>query len=382
MRIAFYTIDLFCGREHLMPWRTVLEVAVRLLHAGHEVCVLNSRTDISVSSSNDENDWNGVRILTIGSGCNALVNIVNSLQFDILYIQATWRDGLKNLNSLKDIPFKKNVYFSGGVYDIDSAFKLAKEWGWNIAKPYILESLVPKRLLVRKMRKAGITNAIGFTPYTTKICQKAGFAESVCIQTGKDDFENVVADECILEKYNLKGKKWMLFSGAPAPTRGACELLKAIDKTNEKDLRVVLLMRTDVNSDYRCFNEIYERMSQKEKVIIIREKISRPQLRAFFGGAYYGLLPFIVIPSEIPVTYLELFSCGTPVITFNNGGTTSFLKDGLIISEKDVKSLAATLDEAWMADTVRKIKSDNALAFMKDYPNWDDVTKKWLLTAM
>ena len=265
MKITFYTIDLYKGREHLMPWRTVLEVALRLQYAGHDVCILNGRNDYSISESNEIIDWCELNIKTISLGYKALADMVNSLQPDVLYIQTTWRDGLKDFTPLKAISSKKIVYFSGGIYDISSACILARRWGTKVAKPYLLESLVPKFLLAKKMKNAGITTAIGLTPYTTTCCKMAGFAKSVCVQTGKDEFEYIIADESILDKYNLRGKKWMLFSGSPAPTRGACELLKSIDKTKDISLRVVMLMRTDVNSEYRDFLEIYNGMIHKEK---------------------------------------------------------------------------------------------------------------------
>lgn len=40
MKIALTTVDLVQGRERLMPWRTVIEVAKYATAHGHEVEVL------------------------------------------------------------------------------------------------------------------------------------------------------------------------------------------------------------------------------------------------------------------------------------------------------------------------------------------------------
>ena len=90
------------------------------------------------------------------------------------------------------------------------------------------------------------------------------------------------------------------------------------------------------------------------------------------------MLPFVVVPSEVPVTYLEVMSCGTPVITFDNGGTTRLLKDGLLIANKSVEGLAKTMDKAWEDVELHDKLSANALHMMKEYPTWDEVADQWI----
>ena len=139
-----------------------------------------------------------------------------------------------------------------------------------------------------------------------------------------------------------------------------------------------MLMRTDVGSQYEKFEETLAKMKHPERVQFIKEKVTRNQLRAFFGEAWYALLPFIVIPSEVPLTYFELLSCGTPVITFKNGGTIEYLKDGLVIADKSVKGLARALDEAWKDETMRVRLSENGSKIMAAHPTWEQVGKEWI----
>ena len=389
MRIAIYTVDLYEGREFLMPWRTVLEMAQKMAIKGHKVIVINGcsgvvKTSIFQSDNNMailpriDYEWRGVRIKAIKSGYKALALVVEEIKADVLYTQITWRDGLRNLSPLKKLNCKKIAYFSGGIFELGSALMLANRWGIKEAKPYLIESLMPKFLLVNKLKRIAVEYLLGFTPYTTECVKKAGFFNSRTIVTGKDAFEVIVPDSSILEKYNLKGKKFMLFSGAPSPTRGACEVLRALDKVCIDDICIVMLMRTDVGSDYTNFNRVYEQMMHKDRVMIIKEKITREQLRAFFGAAYFSLLPFIVVPSEIPVTYLEVLSCGTPIITFPNGGTTKYLKSGLLVSSKSISGLANTLQEGWINEDKRKQLSDAALILMSKHPTWEEVTTQML----
>lgn len=374
--IAFYTYDLFPGREYLMPWRTILEVAKVITADGYQVIILNACHDIACCKSYE---WHGVYINPIEIGYENLANMVKDSNIEVLFIPFTWREGLKDMSILGQIPCKKIAYLPGGIYDFRSANLLRQNSSLSIAKPYILESIIPKRFLARNLTKYGISHTIGLTPLTTEVANKVKMPETTCICPGNDRFENISPDYSIIEKYRLKDQKWLLFSGAPAPTRGAEVLLKAVDKVRNGQLKLIMLMRTDIGSQYKHFERTIKLMQHPERVIIIREKITREQLRAFFELAWYAVLPFIVIPSEIPLTFFELLNCGTPIITFDNGGTTEYLKPTLIIASKSVKGLANTMEEAWNDNSLHCEKQKTGLDLMTNHPNWQSVGRKWEL---
>lgn len=266
---------------------------------------------------------------------------------------------------------------AGGVYDLKSAWLLIQTAGLAVAKPYLLEALTSYRLFAHTMKQIGISKIIGLTDTTTNSVKRSGFINALTIYPGKDPFDAIPAEIDIIKKYGLLGKKWFLFSGAPAPTRGAELLLNAIDRVKDETVRLVMLMRTDVGSVYKEFENRLETLKHPERVVVIREKLTREQLRAFFGSAWYALLPFIVIPSEVPLTFFELLCCGTPVITFKNGGTTDYLHDGLLISDKSVHGLTDALEHAWKDARLRDNLSNNGKRIMSTHPTWEEVGKQW-----
>ena len=375
MKIAIYTYDLCPGREYLMPWRTILEVAKVMTHEEHEVLVLNACYDESIRK---DYEWQGVEVKAVSAGFGILSTELVAWNADAVFVPFTWRDGLKDLSILSRVGCKKIAYMAGGVYDLKSAWTLLKSSGKAWAKPYLIESLVPKGRFVKAIKAAGFSCVIGLTELTAEAARKSGFDDSYAIYPGNDTFGGIEPNDEVLIKYNLKEKKWLLFSGAPAAYRGAEVLLQAVDLAKDDSIRLVMLMRTDVGSQYEKFEETLAKMKHSERVQIIKEKVTREQLRAFFGGAWYALLPFIVIPSEVPLTYFELLSCGTPIITFKNGGTTEYLKDGLVIADKSVKGLARALDEAWKDESLRARLSENGSKIMAAHPTWELVGKEWI----
>ncbi len=374
--IAIYTYDLFPGREHLMPWRTILEVAKVMHSEGHEVIVLNA--------CHDNNDcknyqWENVCVEAIAIGYEKLAVEVKRKNIHTIFLPFTWRDGLKDLSGLSAIDCQKIAYLPGGVYNVHSAKVLCRYSAFSIAKPYFIESVVPYRLLAYKLRRYGFSHTIGLTKVTTEVARGVKMPNPHCIYPGNDLFNEICPDYSVVEKYGLRNKKWLLFSGAPAPTRGAQALLEAVDCVEDDELRLVMLMRTDVGSQYAAFERAYSRMKHPERVTVIREKVNRSQLRAFFDAAWYALLPFVVIPSEIPLTYFELLSCGTPIISFQNGGTAEYLSSGMLIAKKSIKSLSKQLDVAWRDDVLRQQKSKAGIELMAKHPSWEEVGKKWEL---
>ena len=119
-------------------------------------------------------------------------------------------------------------------------------------------------------------------------------------------------------------------------------------------------------------------MVHPERVIMVRDGLSREQLKAFFERAWYMVLPFVVVPSEVPLTFFEIMSCGTPVLTFANGGTSDYLKDGLMVVDKSMEGLIAGVTEAWKNMPLRAEKAERARRIMQDHPTWTDVTDQWM----
>lgn len=365
-----------------MPWRTILEVAKVMQEAGHKVAILNA--------CNKEEDvfdygWAGidglyiepVQIRSVLKTDEAVLTKLNELSPHTLYIPLTFREGIKPAKWIEKVTCKKIGYMAGGVYDLKSAWLLIQTAGLAVAKPYLLEALTSYRLFAHTMKQIGISKIIGLTDTTTNSMKRSGFINALTIYPGKDPFDAIPAEVDIIKKYGLLSKKWFLFSGAPAPTRGAELLLKAIDRVKDETVRLVMLMRTDVGSVYKEFENRLENLKHPERVVVIREKLTREQLRAFFGSAWYALLPFIVIPSEVPLTFFELLCCGTPVITFRNGGTTDYLHDGLLISDKSVHGLTNALELAWKDAQLRDNLSNNGKRIMSTHPTWEEVGKQW-----
>ena len=373
-KVAIYTIDLFNGREYLMPWRTVLEVGNGIVKSGNQAVIINgchSGSDIC------ETKWLNIPIHRIAYGWNSLVECKYVQEADVLFVPVTWRTGFKSLGVLAKLNCRKVAYLPGGVYDFKGSLFLKRNSSYIVALPYLIESLVPKAMLGKKLRDAGFDMTIGLTELSANTAKKNKLPRPICIYPGMDNFATISRDDRMLEKYGLKGKKWFLFTGATALIRGASVLIKAVDRAYE-NMCIVMLLRGDKGTSVEDVINQTKTMKHRERIIVIKEKLSREQLHSFFASAWYGVLPFLSIPSEIPLTYFEMLACGTPVVSFPNGGTTAYLGSALVLADRSVKGLAHALEKSWADSDLRQKKSRVGIEIMSNHPAWDEIVCQWV----
>lgn len=355
MRIFFYTFGLESGRERLMPWRTVLEAASNIAKGGLYETQVRDAAGITGDCLTED---------------------------DVVFYPVTWRMGLENLNFLSSLPAKKIAYVPGGVYPLDGALTLCRIAGLKTALPFLLEALVPHKFLIRKLKKAGFAAFVGQSELTSASAVKYGWpAASAFTAIPGMDTDMAQKDYSVMDTLGLSGKKFIIYSGAPASIRGSQMAIEAFDRIADKlaDTRFVLLMREDNGSDFTDFEKRMAGVRHKDSFIVVRERMTYQQLGAFFSSAYAAVLPFILIPSEMPLTYFDMLSFGTPVISFENGGTTEYLKPALkIVPKRTVGSLAEAMLELCGNQEERNALSAAGIELMNNHPSWEESSRIWL----
>jgi phosphatidyl-myo-inositol dimannoside synthase len=367
------------GTERLMPWRTLIEVAKTLnTFDGYEVKVVSSsRTDAVLSRP-----YQGVEIIEIPEGKASFNTFVNNSNFDVLYYPVSWRDGLKNLTFLKSIKSQKIAYVTGGVYSYRGVYSLFKTTNFNIAKSYIFDVLTPKILITIKLKACGFSKIVSFSNLTARALIKSGWEKENVMTAlpGKDTFHKLKSDESILNDKKLLNKKFYLFMGAPAEARGSLQLLQAFDRFASKntDALLVMLMRTDNHSNYTKFDSKLDILKNRKQILIIKETLTPADLKTYVEAARAVVVPFLIIPSEIPLTYFEVLSCGIPIITFKNGGTYDYVKEAVVACETgNVKGLEQLMVGLWNDDILHEKLSKNALELMDKHPQWREANLGW-----
>lgn len=373
MNCLFYTNDLSENVKRLMPWRFVLEVANKFSHARHNVFVVSGASADSISELS-----NNKQFIVIEKNIHTLHKFVVSKKIDVIFYPIASRDAFRSLGQLKRFSTIKIGYVTGGVYSLSGVFTFLFSGRFNTAVKYLVEFLTPQRLLVRKLREANFYSLLTFSNLTAEHLIKSGWDKNKV----KVAFPG--RDECERGEYfnsSTSDNKYYLFAGSPSPIRGSLKLLAAFDRFADsvEDARLIMLMRKDDNVDFKEFKSRLKKIRNREKITIIYDLLHPDDVRKYLLGAYAVILPFILIPSEIPLTFIEAIGCRTPVITFKNGGTYDYIQKAAIGSDsRSSKSLADMMISLWNDNEKRDQLSIEAGKIFLSHPTWKESAKVWM----
>ncbi len=380
MKIVIYTYFMHQGTERLMPWRTLVEVAKTMNNTQGLEATIVSSSNINIAM---RREYQSIEIVEIPKGIKSFNSFFKENVFDVIYYPISWRDGLKSMSFLNNLKYNKIAYITGGVYNFKGVMSLFNTVGFSVSKSYFLELITPKSLITKKLINNGFKKVITFSNYTGRFAEKSGWNKDKVIVSlpGKDNFNKLITNQDLLIQNNLLNKKFYLFMGAPAEARGSIQLLKAFDLFARKNSNafLIFLLRTDNHSNFSPFFKNYNNLKSKNQILILRDKLSPSDLKSFVESARAVILPFLIIPSEIPLTYFEVLSCGVPIITYKNGGTYDYLKNCLLAcSPGDIKGLSELMNKMWSNDIIHDKLSKSSLELMEKHPDWESSSLEWI----
>jgi glycosyltransferase involved in cell wall biosynthesis len=150
-----------------------------------------------------------------------------------------------------------------------------------------------------------------------------------------DVFSPQSKQNVLLDKLNLKGKKIILGVASTWDQRkGLSEFIKLNEILNNDYFQIVLVGLTK--------NQI---ANLPEKIIGMEKTNNAEELAEIYSNADVFVNP--TLEDTYPTTNLESISCGTPVVTYNTGGSIESItrETGIIIEKYDIFGLKEAIIE-------------------------------------
>jgi glycosyltransferase involved in cell wall biosynthesis len=169
--------------------------------------------------------------------------------------------------------------------------------------------------------------------------------------------------------------------GPPKAIRGIHVLLKAFDlaAAQMENVTLVCLIRGGAEDELAAMERILKSLQQKGRVLAIKESLNRADIAAFTSACHAVVLPFLVVPSEIPLTVLEVLALGKPILVSKTGGTSEYVGDaGMVFPAGNAKALKNALIKTC---NDREFYSRMCLAAKdkgKRQPTWQGVAEEFL----
>ncbi len=383
MNFAIATHDLSNRNSHLMPWRTVCETVARLNSEGQQAFLLSlSGYALAVDGPSMPS-----HTLVIEKSRNKLERelrrIINAYSLEALVWPLTWREPAWRTKVIGRLGIPIVGYFPGGIYHVSDVLYAVRRIGVRASIPYVMESIVPKRGKLQDFKKSGIDNLIAMTAKTAQV---------ICANGWESDYVNVIPPGKDGEKSSeesplppefaaaLVGRRYFLFMGPPSGIRGVYELLEAFDRFADArtDVCLVCLFRSDRPLEEARIAKVIKSMRNSDRVCVKWESVDRETLAAYVSACHAVVLPFVAVPSEIPLAVIEVMRYGKPVVTTMTGGTGEYVSAfGEVSPLGDVAALANSMEK--LVDDYKyyqgSCRKTNEIYEM--HPRWDQVALGW-----
>ena len=179
----------------------------------------------------------------------------------------------------------------------------------------------------------------------------------------------------VSQKYNLDGKRIVLFVGPVIKRKGVEYLIRAIPKVSRGVRDEIIFVFTGSGD----FIEEAKRLSRELKVgdkVLFTGLIDFEELIGFYRSSDIFVLPSM--SEGLPTSILEAMYFSLPVITTDIPGVRDHFKDtALLVPPKDEDKLAETLIKLLGNDELRKRLSKSGEKLVRDKYTWDIVAKNY-----
>lgn len=366
-----------------MPWRPLCELSRHLGTAGHDVTLL------SLGDRNGEVVGENVPDQTISIDKHrhrletGLLNIIRDRNTQILVWPVAWREPGWRLELLGKVPCAIVCYFPGGVYSLRASIYAARWMNFRAALPYMAESVIRKRRLLGRLRSLGVRHLVALSAFTREVIRDNGWPNQNvhAIPPGKDEGLDLEVGELppAFSEW-INGRPFVLFTGPPDGIRGVYQLLDAFKRASKKneDICLVCLFRSDDRLDSEPIERCISRNPAANRIYTVWSSVDRETLNAFIDASQALALPFLLVPSEIPLAIIEAIALKKPVITAGPNGTSKFVdKFGLSARVGDVSALADALIKAVEDRNWNYGSQLRAAAIFSEMGNWAAMSEQW-----
>ena len=173
-----------------------------------------------------------------------------------------------------------------------------------------------------------------------------------------------------------KTEKIALFMGWPTRVRGIELLLNAftIASRQYKNLKLKILARGKGSDAHKKLHFLVKHHSATQKIEVIDGFLDKNDVLKHIEECDFGVLPFIQMPADSPLSFLEFFAAGKPVVSTDVSGISELIgtNRGTMSKAHNPAMLAGQiLKFANMSDVESMKFRDSCLSFIRNYPDWD-----------
>ena len=387
-RILFVAPGFTRENIRLQPWRYVYELASQSTGRGN-VVVLTNQHD---GGQQTRQQWQeGFEVLATPllsvRQQPVLADLIASLEPVELWWSTTPRS-IAYLKLLSQFNCKRIAFMTCPLYSWRELF-----FGFRQRAPFceikdlLLQRLIPRWLFARAMNGELIDSIVVQSRANGDVLRGMGVEAGKIkhLPVGIDDDDMGAIDETVSASVSDRmgsgsGEVKILFLGSPRVIRGFDYLKETFISLyrQRQDVELVILARGASEQQSQKLQSEIENAAGQGAVQIESGWLSRDEVWAYLAEADIVVLPFLLVPSDVPVAALEAMARGSTLVVSTVDGLPELVADGrgvaVDLSQHD--SLRKVLLELVSDPERRRICGEKARAYMQTYPRWQDVGRQ------
>ncbi|BAV33907.1 glycosyl transferase [Sulfuricaulis limicola] len=374
MKVLFCVYGYSPDAELLQPWLTVRQVASVLIASGWEVHLL---TDVDKRPTLAGLQHHYVRTMR-PSNANEVRTVLEMVAPDRIIVLTTPLN-LMFSGWYRFVRCEMIAFLTYPFYTHAELTRALPHLCREDLVTYGRHALVPKFLWTRTLKKYFSAVIAQSNKTAARVAEAAGSGVAAHgLRAGLDlNFWTPAAADPSRTRSFVR----FLYAGSPKAIRGFDLLLDAFRRLGSRDAELRILARGSTDAEVNAIRRrIDSRLGElRDRVEIVGGWMERERYREELRAADVAVLPFVLVPSELPVSVLECIACGTPVIATDIDGLPEAVGSaGMIVRSGSAAALSAAMrDLAMDSDRIRQLRA-HCIDNRKNMLDWDSVGREWL----
>jgi glycosyltransferase involved in cell wall biosynthesis len=376
------------GNRLLQPWRYVTEVARQLRLQGHAV--------VMIAGPGGPVDVDGVQVRSIrsvrrfwGRANRELEEAISASDPEVIL----WSVGLTS--------FLHQAYphcdgriqiglFSSPMYRLGELTRLGIPrlvGDISLTGIHVLGALSPKWILRGRARRSGLSWLVTQTETTRRrVVQAFWEKETRTIPPGTDEAWAVPSHSVAEARSRLgygPGDFVVLFYGSPSPVRGLPLLVRAVALASQQKpgIKLLILNRRrppELERETRQISSLILRLGLQEVVKLVDGYLEQDELTGLCSASDLVAFPFLLLPSDAPLSVLEARALGKPILVTRLGCLPELAGAAYsyIAEPNDLSSLVRAMLQAFDEPGLSHA-TDRRLHLPRSARTWADVGHEW-----
>ncbi len=387
MKIVFCCYDFKKENLRLMPWRYIYEIARGLLNKGENVSIFS----IEHKKARNEDIIDGIKVYSVyEKDIFNEKNYENILETNDIIIWSSSPRTVFYFKNLEKLNKPLVLLFSGPFYSFTDVMKAQTcQVPFNQLSSHYKNAIFSPKLLCNMINTDLVKKAVVLSEKNSRFLRNKGASASkiMVAPPGYDgnslsDFNDKAISDMRKATNLPKDRNVLTYMGSLYQIRGVNILIDAFSDVCKKleNILLLILARTKDKTEITRVANLIKKYGLENRIELVSGFLEQDRVADYLYASDAVVLPFILVPSDMPLGALEAMAMGKPVIATDVDGMPEMVRDrGIIVKPGDKDALAKAIITLSQDSSLYNSLKANCVSYMAHYPRWEDVVNRFNL---